>query len=409
MFAMDANKPWSHNNKMPTQKSKNATGTTRWNKNGVFAAQLFRDLYFKKYKPGEDGTFDTKEIYNDPTREYSQLAKNSFYKHVDTIYQRVQAYRRNGTGLGTEAFRQLVNLQKIPAPDERGDNWEKSEDEALSSSNSDSDDSSYFGAKEDNVELGSEFEDESEDEKPKAKTPKKASKKNKKSAKTPLQDQLTKELDDSLKMAKLNGDLKYMVKLADGRILCVYQLPSGFEGNFEFEKGKTKTKIYLKKVMPRFAYDACRVFHRKGLGANDANIVELQTAMNKQREKDIRAMGSDPETHRGPIHQLWEVFDVTTIGIAEVLPFFLDYDGNETTDINADTANGAEWVFFWLRDKDFVKERHSVGKILRNNTRRRSGGSDDDETERPAARASVSPGGNLFASAMADIDSAGLN
>ena len=66
----------SHNRIMPQNKKKtpkkkkaattpprtNATGSTRWSKYGAHAAQLFRDLYFKKYTPKEDGTFDVDEI-----------------------------------------------------------------------------------------------------------------------------------------------------------------------------------------------------------------------------------------------------------------------------------------------------------------------------------------------------------
>lgn len=147
----------------------------------------------------------------------------------------------------------------------------------------------------------------------------------------------------------------------------------------------------LKRVMPHWSYKAKRVFRRKGFGDNDVNIVELQTMMDEQRKSDIAAMGvGDLETYRGPVTHIREVFDVTDLGVDEVLPFFLDESGLQTSDINADATNGAEWVFFWLRDKSTVKESHPVGRIVRNNTRPRESmeTDDDDELTRPRARAS---------------------
>ena len=389
----------------PTPK-KNKSGTTRWSKYGPHAAQLFRDIYFGKYKRGDDGEFDIDTIFNDPNRNYSELTPNSFYGHVDDIAERVESYRTRGTGLGTQAFRELVNLSKIPPAEDRasniGDDGNEKEEEALSSS--DSDDSSYFGAKEDDISLDSEFEEEDtetkeeeEETKPKAKaknTPKKTPSKTA-SKKTPAR-----EVEHATKMATKDdtGDIKYMYKLPDGRVCCVFQLTSGCEGNFEFNKGKSKTKIILKRQMPRWAYSAHRVFRRKGLDPNNANVVGLQNIMDKTRKKDIEAMGMDPDTYTGAIYRTREIFDVAKVGVNEVLPFFLDELGHQTTDIYADANVGAEWVFFWLKDKDAVQESHPGGRIVRNNRRSRDGNDDD---QRPRARASGDS--QDFADAMSQI------
>lgn len=379
------------------------TGTARWNKYGPFAAQLFRDLYFKKYTRREqDNKFDALAIFNDPTRDYHKLNKNSFYQRVNEIEERVRSYRANGTGLGTSEFRQLVNLKNIPPPEDWGQDWQEEgkskdkktdEERALSS---DSDDSSYFGANKEDEELEGDSEPESvrEEEEEDKKMPPTSDKKKKKA---PKEKSAIRELEEAMERASLEnrngGDMKYMYKLADGRICCVFQLISGFEGNFEFNKGKPKTKVMLKRVMPRWSYKAQRVFRRKSLGPNDMNVVKLQTMMDAQRKKDVAAMEMDPETYSGPITRTREVFDVASLGVAEVLPFFLDKHGHRTSDINADAGNGAKWVFFWLRDKDTVKEAHPIGRIVRNNTRGRDDMSDDDEEgARPRARsASASP------------------
>ena len=61
-----------------------------------------------------------------------------------------------------------------------------------------------------------------------------------------------------------DGDLKYiMYKLTGGRICCVFQLTSGFEGKFECNPGCKKTKVMLKRVMTCWSYSARLVFRRK--------------------------------------------------------------------------------------------------------------------------------------------------
>ena len=408
--------------------SRNKTGTVRWRKYGPHAAQLFRDIYFKKYTPKEDDKFDVDTIFNDPIRDYDSLSRGSFYQHVEEIADRVQTYREKGTGLGTQEFRELVNIRKLPPPEERGRGWKEDnkssdadeeseskasesdkEEEALSSSGSD--DSSYFGVKEDDVSLDSAFEKESSaeeedvDKTPAAKmsSTKKTPKKTPKKSKTAD----VEEIEEAMKKATLkdnndvSGDTKYMYKMADGRICCVFQLPSGFEGNFEFGKGKVKQTVVLKREMPRWCYSARRVFRRKGFGPNDANVVELQTLMDKQKKADIEAMGMDAETYSGSIYSVRKVFDVTDLGVAEVLPYFLDEYGNRTTDIYADAGNGAEWVFFWLRDKETVKESHPGGRIIRNRTRTRD--HSDDEGDRPRGRQSAESNESGFHDAMSTV------
>ena len=316
----------------------------------------------------------------------------------------MQAYRANGTGLGTAEFRRLCNLNKVPPPEDRGEGWtdhgneskkeSKDEEEALSS---DSDDSTYFGANEKDIsfeaDTDEELPDKEEEEDHKMPAKKKVPSGNKNVASRKKMAPDLAEVEEAMKKVELesneDGDLKYMYKLADGRICCVFQLTSGFEGNFEFNPGRKKTKVMLKRVMPRWAYIARRVFRRKGLDANNVNVVELQTIMDKRRKEDIIAMGGNPETYTGVITRSREVFDVTALGVDEVLPFFLDEIGVQTTDINADAGSGAEWVFFWLRDKETVQETHPVGRIVRNNTRgRNSMDTDDEEAARPRARSS---------------------
>lgn len=68
------------------------------------AAQLFRDIYFQKYKRKENGKCDIGSIYNDPTQKKSQLNRNSFYQHIDKINKHIKSYCSTVTWLGSSKF-----------------------------------------------------------------------------------------------------------------------------------------------------------------------------------------------------------------------------------------------------------------------------------------------------------------
>lgn len=68
------------------------------------AAQLFRDIYFQKYKRKENGKCDIGSIYNDPTQKKSQLNQNSFYQHIDKINKHIKSYCSTVTWLGSSKF-----------------------------------------------------------------------------------------------------------------------------------------------------------------------------------------------------------------------------------------------------------------------------------------------------------------
>ena len=127
-----------------------------WNRDGPVAAQLFRDFYFKKYQPDPTtGKFSANEIYRDPDRPYSGLNQTSFPSHINSTWERVQTYRDQGTGLGSEKFRKLVRLHEPPQPEDRApkvqdEDGDKDEDE---DEDEDEDDSDYEDDGEEDVDL----------------------------------------------------------------------------------------------------------------------------------------------------------------------------------------------------------------------------------------------------------------
>lgn len=85
------------------------------------------------------------KIFNDPTREYNKLSKNNFHTHIEATAKRVDQYKRDSSGLGTEAFHCHCWLNEQPPPEDQA--VDKEADDL------DSDDSSYKEeAEEDNEE-----------------------------------------------------------------------------------------------------------------------------------------------------------------------------------------------------------------------------------------------------------------
>lgn len=332
---------------MPGKKNQKQKAEARWSRNGEFAAQLFRDIYFGKYKPGADGKYDALEIFNDPERDYKKLSQTNFYGHIEQVATRVDQYKTSGTGLETDKFRRLVDLDNPPSPVDREPALAEEEDEEY--------DSDY---EEDIEGTDKELEDIEEQELEAEAEPKKKTKPKK---------------TTTIKEAVMSsGDTKYLAKEPDGRLVGCIHLPSGFDGTIAFNDGDKKNKVLLKENQQRWKYNAQRVFEQKGLDRNNVHVVAMQAVMDKQKIQDIIDMGENPDSFRGTIVKTRVVFDLKKdADVAEVTPFFYDEYGNETDDIAVD-GNDSEWAFFWMMDASKVnKPKPKAARLVRNRNRRR--------------------------------------
>lgn len=355
---------------MPKQ---NASETVRWKKDGPLAAQLFRDIYFGKYKPNDDGTWDTPGIFRDKGRQYTCLSYKSFNKHIKAIAERVHKYKSTGTGLGTEAFRSLCRLNEPPPPDKRGDlkpSKQKEEEDASS------DDSSYCTDQEE-VDISlSGFENESH--------PVTGSTENyfdRCKSQSKEKQHLPKEIKKVI-VDMTNGDTKYMAMEPDGRAVCVFHLPSGFDGCFELNDDKTQ--VIAKERKHRWMYSALQVFQQKGLDPNNVHVVALQAVMDEEKKSDILAMGKNPDTFKKGIYKKRPVFDLPFVSDG----YFYDKRGLRTADIYVD-GDDAEWAYFWLMDASKVKKAElGATRLVRNRNRSRgsSGCRREDESPSPSPR-----------------------
>ena len=319
----------------------------RWKKSGAIAAQLFRDIFFGKYQRRPDGKFDLNEIFNDPSRPYRTLTKNSFYKHIEEIADRVDAYKRDGSGLQTEAFRRLCRLHDPPPPEDRAPIEENETGDDDSSFALQASDESITLGDVDTIEsairdlnINGDIQDVQVPATPKGKMKK----------------------EEKLEAMNQDTFLKYSFSEADGRFGYVYHVPSGFDGTFELsDDGR---KVVKKEIMQHWMYDAVAVYERMGLDANNVHVVGLQAAMNEKKKDDIKKMGQNPRTYKG---EIWRKTEAFNLGY-EAEPYFIDNGGEQTTDVWIDgTSAGGEWVFFWLKKK---QERVGTSARLNRNRRR---------------------------------------
>jgi hypothetical protein len=321
----------------------------KWNKNGPFAAQLFRDFYFGKY--GEKTI--VKEIHADATRSYSQLSLNGFHKHVKDTRNRVTNYKRLGTGLDCEEFRNLVKLNDPPPPVDRAPAPEEfsSEDESFALGDDLDDDTlgDLIG-----FDIDSAFEElrftggiadvnkdppPPENPEPKAKVPAPTT--------TPrMRAAVTEDME------------KHLCTYADGRVVAVCQLASGWRGEFRLSDD-CKSIIRTTEVRPAIV-SAVVILKRLGLPTDNINRVNLQAHIDEKKKKHLSKQSREHGTRQ-------PVLEDTVFALPfEVKPKFCDHEGVATNDVNIDcAADGTEWAYMFMQGIHAKVEEHSRPKMRR--------------------------------------------
>lgn len=332
---------------MPTAKPK-------WNKNGPFAAQLFRDFYFGKY---EEKT-TVKEIHADATRSYSQLSLNGFHKHVKDTRNRVINYKRLGTGLDSEEFRNLVKLNDPPPPVDRAAVPEEefsSDDESFTLAPEDFDDDTLAG-----FDIESAFEElrfsggikDAKQPPPTVETPKPKAKVPAATATTTTPVTTTKP-----RMTAENLE-KHLCAYADGRVVGVCQLPSGWQGEFYFSDDCTKV-LRTTEVRPAMT-SAMTILKRLGLPTDNVNRVNLQAHIDEKKKKHMLQQSREHGTRQAVVKDI--VFELPY----PCKPKFCNHEGVPSNEVNIDSAeDGTEWAYMFMRGVHAVVEEPSKPKMRR--------------------------------------------
>ena len=312
------------------------TTKVQWKKNGPVAAQLFRDIYFKKFTHSTT----VPEIHACPNRPYSQLNLNTFYKHVKATQTRVENYRNLGTGLDNEDFVNLVRLNEPPPKEDSG----PTEEDLL---DSDSEGSDYTLGEEDTDEEA--FEDCTLESALKdlnlnggnikdVRIP--TSKLKNKANPTP------RKLPAPLRMSSFRDPIN-MVYPDKKRILIL------FEADGEVQNIEDVQRITIREdgdgvvrytKTPKAKTDAIKLIGGVVDGANkekNEDIANLKAYLD-QRKKEVKAEISE----NGDI---WEVRDEIKTEF-KVETQMYDNNGQPIDDFLIDTdGDGLYWCFFWLR------------------------------------------------------------
>ena len=84
--------------------------------------------------------------------------------------------------------------------------------------------------------------------------------------------------------------LSYLEDYADGRVIGVVRLESGWDGTFEI--GSDGLTVIKKTKKPTAFYNAQTILKRHGLDSNNIHVVTLQAAMDKKRKIDLKGAGT---------------------------------------------------------------------------------------------------------------------
>ena len=310
-----------------------------WKKNGPVAAQLFRDFYFKKFK---DNT-PVAEIHACPNRPYCQLNLNTFYKHVKSTKERVNNYRRLGTGLDNEEFILLVKLNEPPSKEDQGQeptvedldkDQEEDDDSAYTLGDEDTDDEDLdtctleTALKELNLNGGGIIDVELP--KSKKSTPKRAT--------TSKMKPKTVSYRDPINMVYPDKKRILVLFEADGEVDKVEDVQ-----RIKIEGGGTKVVRYTK--VPTAKKNAISLIGGVVTGPNQEkseDVANLQAYLD-QRASLVKVSEAEED---GGVWETREELDLE-FGVEDQ---FYDNMGTEIDDFLIDTdGDGLYWCFFWLK------------------------------------------------------------
>jgi hypothetical protein len=77
----------------------------------------------------------------------------------------------------------------------------------------------------------------------------------------------------------------YLEDYADGQIVGVYPLPSGWDGTFKI--GDDQQSVIMTTKIPRSIYNAQTILQCHGFDDNNIHVVSLQAAMNKAKKATV--------------------------------------------------------------------------------------------------------------------------
>ena len=303
-----------------------------WKKNGPVAAQLFRDIYFGKFKPSTQ----VAEIHACPNRPYSQLNLNTFYKHVKSTRDGVANYKNLGTGLDNREFVNLVRLNEPPEKEDAGatfeDLGEDLSDEEYTLGEEDTkdefeDDAFTLESALRNIDINGGIKDVNIPTKRKNPPKKKA------------------QATSPAKMVSYRDPIN-MVYPDKKRILCLFEADGEVENIADVQRIEIESsrKVCRYTKTPAAKIDAL------------ALIGGVVDGSNKEKNEDVANLKAYLEDRRSKVKakpdgqgDIWELMDELNLEF-DCEKQMYDNNGNKIEDFLIDTdGEGLYWCFFWLK------------------------------------------------------------
>ena len=346
--------------------TENSKKKQAWKSDSVEGALLF--LLIHKRICGDPDDFSASEIQNNPLYGFDSYSAQTFKRSCQTIANRVKKFEEKGTGL-SKHFKEHIKEAKekyshllVREEEEDGDYKDEEEEDDLSHISQ--------GVDEDSV--SDDLQDERFDTGPKAQPP--VDKKNiistsRRSGKKETPEEMPRKSEAKKESATAKPDenpYSYVVPYSDGRLIGVHQLVSGWDGSFCVSKdGMT---VYKKTKLSSALFEAKTVLKRHGFDNNNIHIVNLQSAMDKRKEK-LQPKEDNMNQPGRPIFHTEAVWKLPF----PVRPKFCSIAGDEDNKvmIEMDDTTGVEWAYMFMVGVHVKDNDIEAPTIVRNRNRQR--------------------------------------
>lgn len=334
---------------------------------------------------GHPDDFSASQIQENPLYDFNKYSSQTFKRNSQTIANKVKKYEDKGTGLSEEFKRFIGKVLKEKADIFDGcevKNFDEDDDKGEDyNPNEDDDDITHISNVVDEESLSDLVQDNRFNTNPNPQPPIDTAnicvgnRTRKPTIKESAQKKEPKPMSSGV--TTTNNTPKtgsYLLDYADGRIIGVYPLPSGWDGTFKV--GPDQQTVIMSTKISKSMFDAKTILQRHGFDDNNMHVVSLQAAMTNAKKKLSRASDKD---HNDEI--IWHL-------PFKVRPKFCDPNGIETNDmyIEEDRA-GFEWAYMFMVGLHAKEDIPEGARVVRNRNRGRRGPSTSPRGPAPAAPA----------------------
>ena len=262
------------------KSNKSSVKKKAWKTDSFDGALLF--LLFHKRIIGHPDNYSAAEIQAHPSFGFNEYSAQTFKRNSQTVANKVKKFEDNGTGL-TQEFKEILCEVLRSKPELFPDIDEDLFDDDYKDEDKE-EDLTHISKCEEEVSLSDPLQDPRFEEKKAA--PKSGSHNPKANRPTTNRSKKFPPVAAFNMTRALESKLgSYLEDYADGHVIGVYPLASGWDGTFKV--GPDQMSVIMSTKVPKAVFSAKTILQRHGLDDNNIHVVSLQAAMtNSQKHQN---------------------------------------------------------------------------------------------------------------------------